>query len=261
MITSHPRISARTCVVSFGAFSCIGLIFLGSIGLEIHVWFTCWWLWAFTLFGCSRRTHGCRILTPNIWRISSGMPLVWNFSSSIFQFPRETFNFEDTERLPAFEMLILRSYSWTRSTQEALKNWDWSRVPNLQLKNVSILNFHRSVPPEQLAQLQTLCTDGQCETKEQGKATKLICNIIWHICKLQVLVMKCSRRHLTLGDIVKYGRTLHKLRLLDYQTCPRLHTRDTTLSNPFLNYLRRNCPFLKDLNLGFDPDTLFSWFS
>ncbi|MCJ1428705.1 hypothetical protein MMC29_006616 [Sticta canariensis] len=77
--------------------------------------------------------------------------------------------------------------------------------------------------------------------------------------------MKCSIRHLTLGDIAKHGRTLHKLRLLDYEPRPRLHTPDTTLSIPLLDYLRRNCPFLKDLNLEFDPDMYnpkpIEWFS
>lgn len=74
-----------------------------------------------------------------------------------------SFWFKGDERLPPFERLILQSYCWVHSTQEALNHWDWSRLTHLHLENVSAYDFFRSVPPDKLAQLQSLFTDEHCE--------------------------------------------------------------------------------------------------
>lgn len=165
-----------------------------------------------------------------------------------------SFTFKDDERFPPFERLILSSYRWTHSTQEALNHWNWSNLTHLHLRKVSIYDFLRSVPPEELSQLQSLDTDGYCRKNQRAKTTELMCTLIQSIRKLQMLVLKCSLWFFEISVIAKHGKTLNKLHLLDYETCGFFPTIPvTTLSDQLVKFLQLECPFLEDVVLVYDP--------
>ena len=71
---------------------------------------------------------------------------------------------EQCERLPAVEELFLQGYFWLHSPSIAASFWDWSRLTSLRLEKVFIVNFLKSVAPENLLQLRSLITDGHCES-------------------------------------------------------------------------------------------------
>lgn len=165
-----------------------------------------------------------------------------------------SFTFKDEERFPPVEKLILSSYRWIHSTQEALKHWNWSNLTHLHLRKVSVHNFLQSVPPEELSQLQSFDTDGKCKENQRAKTTELMCTLIQCIRKLQVLVLQCSLSFFDISVIAKHGKTLNKLHLLDYETCGFFPTsQDTTLSDQSVKFLQLECPFLEDLMLVYDP--------
>lgn len=168
---------------------------------------------------------------------------------------RFSFTFQDGEKFQPFERLALHSYRWIHTRQAALNHWDWSRLTHLHLEDVSIYHFLRSVPPEELAQLLSFCTDGQCKEKDQQETTDLMCNLILRIRELQVLELKCLIWRFQPEVIAKHGRTLHKLHLLNYEKYSAPHSPAKTLSSASLEYLQRKCPCLEDLMLAFDPTT------
>ena len=156
------------------------------------------------------------------------------------------------EKLPPFKNLNIYRMDWGFSLVEGVNFWDWSKITHLGMKEVPIIPFLKTVPPEYLMGLRTFKTDcwGSGDSKEE--ASKLLCNLVQKIASLEILEMKCSMEKTVdqcIQAIIKHGSSLHSLSLRDFDVPQDFPGWPSVLSIKKLTALRSACPTLTGLEI------------
>ncbi|PHH59114.1 hypothetical protein CDD81_3722 [Ophiocordyceps australis] len=143
-----------------------------------------------------------------------------------------SFCFNSDERLPPVAHLVLCSYNWHHSADEVRRHWDFSGIQSLQMVNVPVCNFFKSVELDHLCRLHTLKVGEQSGHLHQtwGGATGFLYQAIkHHIDALQTLELTCKTALFGLDALERHARTLQVLRFQDHvgfqddsRTCPTL---------------------------------------
>lgn len=149
------------------------------------------------------------------------------------------------ERMSAVKELILENYYWGHSPNTAVNFWNWTKVTHLELKNISMIKFLRTVPPKHIEKLKRLVLS-QDGGQQLGKVTTLMCDLVHKIHALERLSLTCHARQV-ITSILKHGPTLRSLELYD---CPgSKSTYWATLSEADLEAIDASCPNIMELGL------------
>lgn len=153
------------------------------------------------------------------------------------------------DRMSPVKELILQSYFWNHSPHNAVNFWNWTQVTHLELRDVCMMRFLKSVPPHHLLQLKTLVLDDHCPGAIH-EASDLMCDLVTNIKALENLSLKC-KPYKAIGPILRHGPTLRSLEIRDYS---ELGTSPAALSEAGLKRIQKYCPDLMELgiNLVFD---------
>ena len=116
-------------------------------------------------------------------------------------------------QLSAIEELVLHTYKWSHSPHTAVNFWNWTKIKNLELKDVDVVNFLRTVPSSQLTHLQTLILDSSLND-EKKEVTRLVCDLVKKVHALKSLSLKCSIEKVV-NAITCHGPSLRCLNLRD----------------------------------------------
>ncbi|KAJ6787082.1 hypothetical protein PWT90_07288 [Aphanocladium album] len=173
---------------------------------------------------------------------------------------RTTLEFCEGEKLPPLRTLVLNSYFWNHSVEDARKHWDFSRIKSLRLTAVPLRAFLSSVSMADFINLHTLQLEDRnfyTDDDEAGKATDLMSVLIRdHIHALTTLDITCDIRRLPVEVITQHGESLQHLRLRDNMgfeeddgtPCP-------TLPASALAILADGLPHVRTLELDMDTTT------
>lgn len=127
-------------------------------------------------------------------------------------FPDRKLRAED--RLPPIKELVLHNYSWAHSESSVMNFWNFSRLTHLELKEVCVNRFLRTVPTQFLQQLETLILEDLCD-ELINLATSRMYQLLLDIHALEKLSMKCLIGGI-LPAVLKHGAALRSLELRDY---------------------------------------------
>ncbi|KAI1445213.1 hypothetical protein F5Y02DRAFT_133751 [Annulohypoxylon stygium] len=157
------------------------------------------------------------------------------------------FSFQESERLPAFQELSLRSYDWNHSSDEVTKHWDFSRLRQLTLIDVPLFPFLNSISFSQLRQLQVLhCEDFSTHLPDRrSDATGELYKLILQIRSLHTLKVTCHTTLFPISGLICHADSLRVLSFRDYVgfgderwQCPTLSIEDLSLLSNRLICLR-----------------------
>lgn len=149
------------------------------------------------------------------------------------------FSFLGSERLPAFEDLVLKCYDWNHDSREVAAHWDLSRIRSLALVSVPIFNFLSSVPFADLARLHTLHVEdfsAHLPDRRADATRGLYLLVRDHIRALRHLRLTCHTSLFPVDAVLAHAADLRTLSLRDHvgfsdddRVCPTLRPRDLAL--------------------------------
>ncbi|KAI8966364.1 hypothetical protein F5Y11DRAFT_153697 [Daldinia sp. FL1419] len=176
------------------------------------------------------------------------------------------FKFNEGERLPPFEGILLRSYDWVHTAEDVRKHWDFSRLRRLTLIDVPLYRFLTSVSPEQLERIREIhCADfsthtsmedadwGTVYTDRREDATRLLHSLIGGIRALDKINITCYTELFPIDAILRHANSLKHLGFRDYLGFEDETKRYPTLSIGDLTELSTKLVHLEFLEIGMDP--------
>lgn len=165
-------------------------------------------------------------------------------------------------KMPAVRDLVLENYDWRHDRQDTKSLWNWTRIVRLELRNVPLLSFLRTVVIEEFVNLQDFTTD-ECKLLDMDQYDEAISGL----CRL-ISTAKTFRRLRTqnlnitenppcIAALQKHSETLFELSLRDQD-----HFIDNVVSNLYRHYrsdievLVDNFPKITDLttDVSFGPE-------
>jgi hypothetical protein len=169
------------------------------------------------------------------------------------------FEFNQGERLPAVRQLALKSYSWNHSAEEVQEHWDFSRLESLELIDIPIFNFLRSVRFGDFENLHTLCVEDWSPNipHRKSEATQLLYALIkYHIRELETLHITCRVPNFPVDAVLMHAATLKDLKLRDHagftQDSPVCPTIDLSSLLHLADHLVNVRNLELDMNYGLD---------
>ncbi|KAJ8124000.1 hypothetical protein O1611_g9464 [Lasiodiplodia mahajangana] len=164
------------------------------------------------------------------------------------------FEFSGNERLPPFKELYLRSYDWNHSATAVQQHWDFSEIRHLDMVNVPLGPFLRSVLFADFQHLETLRLDGSNvhlpDTRQDITGGLYI--LIKQIRALVDLKITCDTLSFPLDGILQHGQSLQSLCFRDYTGFADEHRRCPTMTLEDLDIL--SCALVKLRTLELDMD-------
>jgi hypothetical protein len=165
------------------------------------------------------------------------------------------FAFSESERLPAFRDLTLKSYDWNHDREAVKAHWDFSRIRSLELVMVPVFNFLASVSFPDFSELHHLHVEdfsAHLIDRRKDATFGLYILVKNHIRALQSLQITCHTLHFPIDALLTHAPTLETLRFRDHvgfaeddRHCPTMWTDDLAL-------LSRHLVHLKTLELDMD---------
>ncbi|UNI22426.1 hypothetical protein JDV02_008317 [Purpureocillium takamizusanense] len=150
-----------------------------------------------------------------------------------------SFSFRGAERLPPVEDLVLKSYNWNHSPEEAAKHWDFSAIRSLKLVNMPVSNFLNSVYLPDFGSLHTLKVEdygGHIQDLRPSATRRLHDLVKHHVQALETLDITCHTQIFGIDAVRRHGQTLRVLRFRDHvgfeeegKPCPTLRVKDLAL--------------------------------
>ncbi|KAI0105763.1 F-box domain-containing protein [Nemania sp. FL0031] len=164
------------------------------------------------------------------------------------------FEFSGNERLPPFKELYLRSYDWNHSAIAVRQHWDFSEIRQLDMVNVPLGPFLRSVSFADFQHLETLRLDGaNVQLPYTGQdITRGLYILIRQIRALADLKITCDIQSFPLDGILQHGQSLQSLCFRDFTGFTDEHRRCPTLKLEDLDVL--SCALVKLRTLELDMD-------
>lgn len=164
------------------------------------------------------------------------------------------FTFSAKETLPPFTELVLRSYDWNHSADEVKRHWDFSNIRHLELIDVPIFEFLRSVSFKDFVNLNTLhCDDFSAHLPDRrGQATEGLCELVKGIRALHTLEITCHTDTFSIDGLISHANSLRVLRLRDHVGFGEEDRRCPTMWAPNLALLSHKLVNLHTLELDMD---------
>ena len=150
---------------------------------------------------------------------------------------------KEGDRMPPLQELVLQHYCWDHSPEVALNFWNWTKLVHLELRDVCVLRFLRTVPPQHLIQLRTLVLDPRCKYTEQPETSDLILVLLKKVNHLEKLYLRCIIPKVLPG-ILEQGGSLLSLELRD-----TFGTRFSVLSIGEMDSILSSCVHLMELGI------------
>ncbi|KAL6713103.1 hypothetical protein ACLMJK_009224 [Lecanora helva] len=113
-------------------------------------------------------------------------------------------------RMPAIQELLLEHYCWDHSAKFVASFWDFSKLTHLELRDVCVVKFLKTVSLEHLRHLRTLVLDPRCQSVEHVEVSNLVSTLLHKIDALENLKLRC-RLLQALPAITKHANTLRSL--------------------------------------------------
>ncbi|KAL6713104.1 hypothetical protein ACLMJK_009225 [Lecanora helva] len=156
-------------------------------------------------------------------------------------------NVKPGERMPPIQELVLQRYCWDHSPQVAVNFWNWTNLRHLELREICMVSFLTSVPPERLLQLRVLVLDPRCIlTPHESRASDLISVLVSKLRALEVLDLRLAPSKI-LSGISKNGQTLKVLKFRDSFALG--DQKSNTLSVNDMGTVRTSCLHLAELQI------------
>ena len=165
-----------------------------------------------------------------------------------------SFCFIGNEKLPLLEKLMLENCFFT-SLQ--IKLWDFSQLRHLELRNIQMKYFLRTLHGRDLPRLKVFRIEERCIWDSEGLQENLAVFLL-DLPSLDVLSLSGVVGRIPMSVITTHGQTLHSLQLQETQHW--MQTRNTSsalgtkpscpmLTSEEINLLSTECPHLERLTL------------
>ncbi|KAI0162230.1 hypothetical protein GGR57DRAFT_489930 [Xylariaceae sp. FL1272] len=166
------------------------------------------------------------------------------------------FSFANNEQLPAFTNLSLRSYDWDHSGEEVARHWNFTKIRHLELIDVPLYPFFRSISFEDFENLNSLQLD-DFSTHLQDRRRETThgqYHFIKRIRRLADLRITCQTSHFHVDGILHHASSLRILRFRDYTGFSNEYRRCPTMELEDLKHLARNLVQLHTLEIDMDEN-------
>ncbi|KAI1131045.1 F-box domain-containing protein [Nemania abortiva] len=164
------------------------------------------------------------------------------------------FEFSGNERLPPFRELHLRSYDWNHTATTVRKHWDFSQIRCLEMANVPLGPFLRSVSFVDFRNLEVLRLDdfNVHLPDTRWDITKGLYILIRQIRGLVDLKFTCDTQSFPIDGILQHAQSLRSLCFRDYTGFSDEHRRCPTLKLEDLDTMSYALVELRVLELDMD---------